>query len=141
MRRVAITGIGVISPLGNDADEFFGNLVLGRSGVVRLPAPVMERDGKARVDNPRAHIGAAVAFDANAYFPAPQLRMLDRVSQFALAAAAQAVHDADLQFDSADRQRAGVVVGTGKRGKALDGIACRINAQPYFSAKFPLWIE
>ena len=116
MRRVAITGIGVISPLGNDADEFFGNLVLGRSGVVRLPAPVMERDGKARVDNPRAHIGAAVAFDANAYFPAPQLRMLDRVSQFALAAAAQAVHDADLQFDSADRQRAGVFVGTGMGG-------------------------
>ena len=116
MRRVAITGIGVISPLGNAVDEFFGSLAAGRSGIVRLPAPAHGPVGTLPRENPRTHIGGAVSFDAAGYFPAPKLRLLDRVSQFALAAAAQAVRDADLAFDHVDRQRAGVFVGTGMGG-------------------------
>ena len=57
-----------------------------------------------------------MAFDGARFFPAPKLRMLDRVSQFALVAAAQAVRDADLVFDHTDRQRAGVFIGTGMGG-------------------------
>ena len=63
-----------------------------------------------------AHIGAAVSFDPADFFPVAQLRMLDRVSQFALAASAQAMRNANLVMDQVDRQRAGVFIGTGMGG-------------------------
>ena len=108
MRRVAVTGIGVVSPLGNDTRAFFASLCAGRSGIARLTGKYHER-----LASP---VGAAVAFDAAAHFPAPQLRMLDRVSQFALAAASQAIAEAGAVFDGLDRGRAGVFVGTGMGG-------------------------
>jgi beta-ketoacyl-acyl-carrier-protein synthase II len=113
---VAVTGIGVISPLGNDSDVFFDNLVRGRSGIVPLPAPKNAPAGGPIGRSPRNHIGGAVAFDGARYFAAPKLRMLDRVSQFALVAAAQAVRDADLVFNGPGCQRAGVFIGTGMGG-------------------------
>ena len=116
MRRVAVTGIGVISPLGNNPGEFFDNLARGRSGIVRLPAPVLAPAGNTLRTGARTHIGGVVSFEGSRFFPAPRLRMLDRVSQFALAAAAQAVQDAGLTFERTDRQRAGVFVGTGMGG-------------------------
>ena len=116
MRRVAVTGIGVISPLGNNPGEFFDNLARGRSGIVRLPAPVLAPAGNTLRTGARTHIGGVVSFEGSRFFPAPRLRMLDRVSQFALAAAAQAVQDADLTFEHTDRQRAGVFIGTGMGG-------------------------
>jgi beta-ketoacyl-acyl-carrier-protein synthase II len=108
VRRVAVTGIGVVSPLGNDTRAFAAALNDGRSGIARL-------DGKfhERLASP---VGARVAFDGAAHFPAPQLRMLDRVSQFALVAASQAVAEAGAVFDGLDRGRAGVFVGTGMGG-------------------------
>ena len=116
LRRVVVTGLGVISPLGNGPDEFFESLAMGRSGIARLPVPVLAHASKPVLANPRRHIGGAAAFDGAKLFPAPRLRMLDRVSQFALAAAAQAVSDAALVFDDANRLRAGVFVGTGMGG-------------------------
>jgi 3-oxoacyl-[acyl-carrier-protein] synthase II len=106
----------VISPVGNDPDEFFDNLARGHSGIVRLPSPALVLAGKPVLENPKPHIGGEVSFDGARYFPAPRLRMLDRVSQFALAAAAQAVRDADLAFDNTNRERAGVFIGTGMGG-------------------------
>lgn len=111
-----MTGIGVVSPLGNDPDSFFTALVRGRSGIVALAAPTNAPAGRSTVELPRNHIGGAVAFDGARYFSAPKLRMLDRVSQFALVAAAQALRDSDLVFDHLTRQRAGVFVGTGMGG-------------------------
>lgn len=116
MRRVAVTGIGVISPLGNDPDTFFSELARGRSGIVALPAPAHVPAGRSAGELPRSHIGGAAAFDGARHFPAPKLRMLDRVSQFALVAATQALRDSDLVFDDRTRQRAGVFVGTGMGG-------------------------
>jgi beta-ketoacyl-acyl-carrier-protein synthase II len=108
VRRVAVTGIGVISPLGNDASTFLAALAAGRPGIARLAGKFHER-----LASP---VGAPVAFDAASVFPAPQLRMLDRVSQFALAAAAQAIAAAGAVLDGLDRRRAGVFVGTGMGG-------------------------
>jgi beta-ketoacyl-acyl-carrier-protein synthase II len=116
LRRVAITGIGVISPLGADPATFFENLTRGRPGIVALPAPANAPACRATSQNPRNHIGGAVAFDGALHFAAPKLRMLDRVSQFALMAARQAVRDAGLVFDGPERQRAGVFIGTGMGG-------------------------
>jgi len=107
-RRVAITGVGVVSPLGNSVEELLASLLAGRSGVGRLPA--------ALGTGLRAPIAATVNFDGGAFFPAPRLRMLDRVSQFALVAAAAAVADARLDFSEQDRERCGVCIGTSLGG-------------------------
>jgi 3-oxoacyl-[acyl-carrier-protein] synthase II len=114
VRRVAITGLGVISPLGNDPAAFFDSLACGRTGIVALPAP--GRTGNHVLQSPTTHIGGAVAFDGARFFPAPKLRMLDRASQFALVAAAQATRDADIVFDHPGRERSGVFLGTGMGG-------------------------
>ena len=116
LRRVAVTGIGVISPLGNNPSQFFGSLAGGRSGIGRLLAPATGRPGIAAIERSAAHIGASVSFNPSDFFTVPQLRMLDRVSQFALAASAQAVGDANIAFDQTDRQRVGVFIGTGMGG-------------------------
>jgi 3-oxoacyl-[acyl-carrier-protein] synthase II len=109
--------MGVISPLGNDSQVFFDNLVRGHSGIVRLPAPTgAAAAGESVARTRQNHIGGVVTFDGAGQFAAPKLRMLDRVSQFALVAAAQAVRDADLVFDGPGRQRAGVFLGTGMGG-------------------------
>ncbi len=108
LRRVAITGLGVVAPLGNSGKELFTNLIAGRSAVQRLAGP--EAQGL------RSPIGAPVNFNGSAYFPAPRLRMLDRVSQLALVAAGQAIADARLDFTVERRERCGVFVGSSMGG-------------------------
>ncbi len=107
-RRVAITGFGIVSPLGNGEDTFFESLTAGRSGIRRLDASFAPR-----LTN---KITAPVDFDGSAHFPPPKLRMLDRFSQFALVAADQAMAAAGLQLDAAQRSRTGVFIGTGYGG-------------------------
>lgn len=108
MRRVAITGIGVISPLANSVAELVDSLAAGRSGVRRL-----EGDAYRRL---ASRIAAPVEFDGSQYFDAPKLRMLDRVSQFALVATRQALGDAKLILNDIDTSRIGVYIGTGMGG-------------------------
>ena len=107
-RRVAVTGIGIVSPLGNDEASFFDALKAGRSGIRRLDTPFAERLN--------SKITAAVDFDGSAHFLPPKLRMLDRFSQFALVAASQAMTDSGLQLDAEARTRTGVFIGTGYGG-------------------------
>ena len=108
MRPVAVTGIGVVSPLGNDATTFFEGLAAGRCGIRRLEGRSFERLN--------ARVGAHVVFDGAAVFPAPKLRMLDRATQFALKAAAEAIAASSGALDGIDRRRAGVFIGTGMGG-------------------------
>ena len=108
MRRVAVTGLGLVSPLGNDTGQFFDNLAAGRSGIRRLEGPAYQRLS--------VRVGASSAFDAAAFFPAARLRMLDRVSQFALYAAGRALEESRGALDGIDRRRAGVFMGTGMGG-------------------------
>lgn len=108
MRRVAVTGMGVISPLGNSVGQFFDQLQSGVSGIRRL-----QNDFSDRLISP---IAATVEFDGSSFFPPARNRMLDRVSQFALAAADQAVKDASLDFSEVLLDRTGVFMGTGMGG-------------------------
>jgi beta-ketoacyl-acyl-carrier-protein synthase II len=108
VRRVAVTGMGVVAPLGNTVEVLFNSLAAGRSGIRRLEPGLC-----ARLLSP---IGAPVEFDGAAHFTAARLKMLDRVSQLALVAAGQAVADAGLDFASERRDRCGVCVGTGMGG-------------------------
>ena len=107
-RRVAVTGQGIVSPLGNDPESFFANLMAGRSGVGRLRADF--------VDSLDCKIAAQVEFDPQAHFAKRELASLDRVSQFALVAARQAVAAAGLDLAQLDRSRVGVTMGTGMGG-------------------------
>ncbi len=106
-RRVAVTGLGAVTPLGLGVAATWAAALAGRSGVRRLDAPPA-----ARLAAPMA-VAAVPGFDGAAHFDAPKLRMLDRVSQFALVAAAEAAADAGAGWAGADRWRAGVFVGTG----------------------------
>ena len=108
MRRVAVTGIGVISPLGDSAQSLFAQACAGHSAIDHLQAPFA-----SRLASPLA---ATARFKGADHFDTPKLRMLDRFSQFALVAARQALADAQLEMEMLDRSRAGVFVGTGMGG-------------------------
>src|ERR1700683_1636809 len=108
MRRVAVTGIGVISPLGGSAAESFANASAGHSAIGRLEEPWCKR-----LVSPLA---ACVSFRADEHFAPPKLRMLDRASQIAIVAARRAVGDARLEVASTDPQRIGVFFGTAMGG-------------------------
>ncbi len=107
-RRVAVTGIGVVSALGNGIEDFHRSLAAARSGVAALPAQVASGSG--------VQVGALVAWDPTAHFKAPEAGSLDRVSQFALSAAGQALAASGLDLAAADRNRIGVYWGTGMGG-------------------------
>jgi 3-oxoacyl-[acyl-carrier-protein] synthase II len=99
-RRVAVTGLGIISPCGNQIDDFSLNLMAGKSGVRRISS--------VHSSLLSVKIAAEVDFDPHDYFMKKQVSRLDRVNQFALAAASQAWKDSGLSLDVKERERAGV---------------------------------
>jgi len=105
MRRVAVTGIGVISPLGNTVEDAFESAAAGRSAIRRLEEP-----WSGRLSSPLA---ATVKFEGEAHFEPQRLRMLDRVSQFAVVAARQAMTGAHGREAGFGPDRMGVFLGTG----------------------------
>jgi 3-oxoacyl-[acyl-carrier-protein] synthase II len=105
MIRVAITGIGVITPVGSSRQEFWDALLRGVSGI----GPVVSFD----TSRFPVHIGAEVRdFDATPYFHRLNPGNVGRASQFAVAAARSALLDAGLKPDYLDLSRAGVCLGT-----------------------------
>jgi 3-oxoacyl-[acyl-carrier-protein] synthase II len=108
VRRVAITGAGVISPLGNSLSDFHRSLADARSGIRSLPAEVAQGSG--------VQVGAWLDWRPSAFFREAEAASLDRVSQFALAASAQAVAASGLDLAGVERERIGVYWGTGMGG-------------------------
>ncbi len=109
-RRVAITGLGIVSPLGNTPEIFFDALMAGKSGIRRIDADFADRlDTK---------IAAQAEFDPLQHFTKHKASGLDRVSQFALYAAGEAIKNAGLDMARADKSRMGVYLGTGMGGAA-----------------------
>ncbi len=109
VRRVVITGLGVVSPVGQNPGEFFTNLMAGRSGIRRLETDFIEKHS-VRIAAP------VVGFDPATHFTKMQLTAMERFSQMALVAARQAVEDAALVIGEDERTRAGVYIGTGMGG-------------------------
>ncbi|HMD98056.1 MAG TPA: beta-ketoacyl-ACP synthase II [Terriglobia bacterium] len=109
MRRVVITGMGVIASTGKDVESFFSALLSGRSGIARIS----QFDPSALTVQIAAEIPAYTPTD---YFPAKRLEMLDRFSQFALIAAREAMQSSGLEVREEERTHFGVVVGSGMGG-------------------------
>ncbi len=107
-RRVAITGSGVISPLGAGLLEFHRALAEARPGIRRLPQEITQSSG--------VQVGALIDWNPAPMFKEAEAANIDRVSQFALAAAAEALGSSRLDLASADRTRIGVYWGTGMGG-------------------------
>ena len=108
-RRVVITGVGAITPIGIGKDEFWNNLVAGKSGV----GPITQFDAS---EYGTRIAGEVKDFDFSKYGDKKEGKRMDRVTQFAVAAAKMAVEDAKLDIESIDPVRAGVCVGSGIGG-------------------------
>jgi 3-oxoacyl-[acyl-carrier-protein] synthase II len=107
-RRVAVTGLGIISSCGNNINDFSANILAGKSGIRRISS---EYSNLLSVK-----IAAEVDLNPSDYFEKRQVFYLDRVNQFGLVAASQAWKDAMLSLDAKEKGRAGVYMGTGSGG-------------------------
>ena len=118
MRRVAITGMGVVSALGVGMEAFWDGMMRSESGTRR-----------ASLSDPTllsVQIAAEVPdFDPDKYLPGISIDMLDRFSQLALVAGAEAIKDACLRLEESEHDRAGVSIGTGVGGAGTQDVLYR----------------
>ncbi len=108
-RRVVITGIGTINPLGHNIEEYFSNLEKGVSGA----APITHFDTEKFKTKFACEIKN---YDPNNHFDRKEVRKYDRFTQYALIAAEQAVQDAGFDMEQVDKERAGVIWCSGIGG-------------------------
>src|SRR6185436_3618225 len=110
-RRVVVTGLGLVSPLGSDVETFWSRLVAGESGIGPVP-----RFDISKYDT---RIGGEVReFKAEDYLDKKEIRRADLFVQYAIGATAQAVKQAGVSAETVDPNRYGVVVGSGIGGIA-----------------------
>jgi 3-oxoacyl-[acyl-carrier-protein] synthase II len=109
VRRVVVTGIGMVTPIGSDKEEFWQSLVNGRSGIQRVT-------GFDVSNYPCQIAGEVPDFDPARYIEKREARKMDRFTQFGAAAALMAWQDAGLDQGEIDRDSAGVIVGSGIGG-------------------------
>jgi len=108
-RRVVVTGLGLISPVGNTVEEGWANLIAGRSGITRI----------SRFDPggfPSQIAGEVKDFDVAKYLSAKEARRMDVFIHYGLAAGIDAVKDSGLEITDANRERIGVNIGSGIGG-------------------------
>jgi 3-oxoacyl-[acyl-carrier-protein] synthase II len=120
-RRVAVTGLGLVTPVGNTVADTWTALVAGRSGA----APITRFDA-AKL--PVRFACEVKAFEPGLYLEKKEIRRYDLFSQFAIAAAAQAVNDAclDKSWDQIDLKRVGCIIGSGTGGLSTFEEQCRV---------------
>jgi 3-oxoacyl-[acyl-carrier-protein] synthase II len=109
LQRVVVTGLGTISPLGNDVGSNWSALLAGRSGI----GPITAFDAS---DFPVRIAGEVREFDPADHLEKKDIKKIDRFAQFAIAAAQEAVDDAGLTIAPERAHRVGVVVGVGMGG-------------------------
>ena len=131
-RRVVITGLGVISPLGNTLSEFWANSVAGRSGI----APITRFD----LTGYPCRIGGEVRdFDPTLFMDRKAARRMARFSHFAVAAARQAWTHAGLPEELGDPRSVGVIIGNGGGGLDQTDTAVETRIRKGHSKVDPLW--
>src|SRR6476620_5934862 len=122
-RRVVITGMGVVSPVGNSVEEAWSNIAAGKSGI----GPITSFDtGSLEVKI----AGEVRDFDPLTYIPAKEARHMDRFIQFGVAAAAQALHNANYEVTTQNAETTGVLFTS-----AIGGIGTIIEQQRMLDQK------
>ncbi len=107
--RIVVTGVGAVTPIGNDAETFWSNLVAGKSGA----APITQFD----TDDLIVKFACEVKdFDFSDYIDAKAARRMDRFSQFAVVAAGQALDQAGIAIDESNAERTAIIMNTGGGG-------------------------
>jgi len=109
LKRVVVTGLGAITPIGNNIQDYWNGLINGVSGsemITRFNAEKFKTRFACEVKN----------FDPSQYFDRKEARKLDLYSQFAMVAAEEAVQDSKLDLDAIDHDRAGVIFASGIGG-------------------------
>jgi len=107
--RVFVTGAGVISPLGNSTEECWANLIAGKSGagpITRFDASAYETRFACEVRN----------FSPDGVMDRKDAKRMDRFTQFAVVASHEAIKNANLDLEAEDRDRVGVIIGSGIGG-------------------------
>ncbi|HIK09869.1 MAG TPA: beta-ketoacyl-ACP synthase II [Oscillatoriaceae cyanobacterium M33_DOE_052] len=108
-KRVVVTGLGAITPIGNTVDEYWQGLLSGRNGI-----------GPITLFDPSRHAcriaGEVKGFDPCDYIERKEAKRMDRFAQFAVSASLQAVQDAQLTIDDLNAEQVGVIIGTGIGG-------------------------
>ncbi|MDA0673208.1 MAG: beta-ketoacyl synthase N-terminal-like domain-containing protein, partial [Cyanobacteria bacterium] len=108
-KRVVITGLGAITPLGNDLESYWQGLITGQSGI----GPITQFDAS----NHASRIAGEVKdFDPSQYLDRKDIKRMDRFAQFAVAASKQALADAQLEITDLNAEQVGAIIGTGVGG-------------------------
>lgn len=108
-KRVVVTGLGALTPIGNNIQEYWEGLVAGKSGaapITHFDASKFKTQFACEVKN----------FDISAYIDRKEARKMDKFSQYAIVASDEAIKDAGLDFDKLDKDRIGVIWGAGIGG-------------------------
>jgi 3-oxoacyl-[acyl-carrier-protein] synthase II len=125
LRRVVITGLGAITPIGNTLAEYWEGLLSGRNGI-----------GSITLFDPSRHAcriaGEVKGFDPHVYLDRKEAKRMDRFAQFAVAASHQAIADAQLNIDDLNADQVGVIIGTG-----IGGIKVLEDQQEIYLTKGP----
>ena len=109
LKRVVVTGLGAVTPLGNNVEDTWKNLLAGKSGA----APITSFD----TTNFKTKFACEVKdLNVNDFLDRKEARKMDRYTQLALIAAKQAVEDSQMNLDTEDKNRIGVVFGVGIGG-------------------------
>ncbi len=124
-RRVVVTGMGVVSPIGNTLEEFWASMLEGRSGTASLT--------KFDCEKFSSKVTAEVKdFDPTQFIEAKEIRKIDLFVQYALAASDMAIHNSGVNLDQANLERIGVLVGSG-----IGGIQTLENQKEVLEKKGP----
>lgn len=108
-KRVVVTGLGAITPIGNSMNDFWNNLIAGKSGAANIK----------KFDTSKFKVKFACEvkdFDPLNYFEKGEVRKIDPFTQYALVASDEAIKDSGLDLDSIDKTRVGVIWGSGQGG-------------------------
>jgi len=132
-RRVVVTGLGALTPLGNTAEEFWAGLVQGRSGIgpiTKFDAHAKDAHGAYRY--PTRIAGEIRNFDPLSFVDKKEARRLDPYLQYAVASSVMAVQDAGFDLAKIDGARFGVIVGSG-----IGGITTLLDGEHILQEKGP----
>jgi nodulation protein E len=132
--RVVVTGLGAVTPLGNSVASYWENLKAGASGLGPVTLAPTREELTQKV------VAEVKAFEPLKHFPERQLSTLDRVSQFAVVAAREAIAQAGITFDMPLSVRTGTIVGTGAGGMTTQDDSFRRIYLEKRSRAFPLTI-